>query len=221
MARPIITRKSQAMAILYRNLGALLDARRSLADVEDYCRGQGHESDPIASYLTELTQCPCIVGGTDHHPWVRMEYDVDRCVTIDLPSPRDFGEPRDESPKPITGSNRNRLAQPLWDALEAAGIAFRAEPSNVEGMPSAAVCGRKTAVFVRRCYHWKHSCKGGDEREHRDIVKNLQSTGWKVFTLWECQIDNGLHLPLLVGVIKREVQGEGTASEIVSTANQP
>ena len=85
------------------------------------------------------------------------------------------------------------------------GYRYRLHRKDLPGAPDLAFPSRRKAVFVHGCFwHW-HDCPRGDrmpksnrdywtrklsrnrdrDAEHR---KRLQSMGWDVLTIWECQI---------------------------------
>ena len=81
---------------------------------------------------------------------------------------------------------------------------YRLNWKNAPGYPDIAYPGRKLAIFVNGCF-W-HRCpicnlplpkshqefwsaKFSRNVEHDKTVKSeLESAGWKVLTIWECQI---------------------------------
>ena len=90
-------------------------------------------------------------------------------------------------------------------ALWAAGIrGYRLHPKSVPGKPDITFIGRKLAIFVHGCY-W-HSCPhcqprqpksnaawwkeklGKNVERDRSKEQELISAGWRVITIWECQI---------------------------------
>jgi G:T-mismatch repair DNA endonuclease (very short patch repair protein) len=207
-------RKSQAWAILCKNLGALFDARPDMASVLDYCRhtlecqGNVNDSDtsPLALYLSKLTGYKVEHGGTDLHQWVGLHFNDGRIVHVDIPRENDFLLADDG--KPVKFKGVKRLAEPLWDALDAVKLTYVAEPNNVTGSPQAVFPLHRLAVFVRHCHSWEHDeCKGGSQPEHNRIVDQLAAVGWKVFTIWECQIGDGVHLPIMVDALRTLLKG--------------
>ena len=105
-------------------------------------------------------------------------------------------------------SNRAKGTKPellFRKALFAAGIrGYRLNWPNIPGSPDIGFVGRKIAIFVNGCY-W-HRCpkcnlplpktnKDFWEKKflrniERDKLKRerLQKLGWKVVTIWECEI---------------------------------
>jgi DNA mismatch endonuclease (patch repair protein) len=90
--------------------------------------------------------------------------------------------------------------------LHRAGFRFRLHVSNLPGRPDIVLPKYKTVIFVHGCF-WHHhgGCKqavypkkrqnfwrtkidGAVLRDKR-AAKLLRRSGWKVVTLWECEIE--------------------------------
>ena len=97
----------------------------------------------------------------------------------------------------------------LKEALKRAGLGgYEPNFRGVPGRPDIAYPGRKLAVFVNGCY-W-HRCPRCnlslpktnteywrakfDRNQERDQCKQqeLEQLGWKVITVWECEIRDSL-----------------------------
>lgn len=79
------------------------------------------------------------------------------------------------------------------------------------GRPDVVLPGRKVAVFVHGCFWHRHrgcsnsvlpktrsefwltKLNGNVERDMRNAVA-LKELGWKVLTIWECEVDNETQL---------------------------
>lgn len=81
---------------------------------------------------------------------------------------------------------------------------YRIHKRGVPGRPDIAFLGKKVAVFVNGCYwhrcprcnlplpkthtqFWSEKFQRNKERDIRKI-DCLESSGWKVITVWECEI---------------------------------
>ena len=90
-------------------------------------------------------------------------------------------------------------------ALRAAGVGYRLGGCGLPGRPDVVMKGRKTAVFVHGCFWHGHDCPRGDRKPKgnaeywtskidrnraRDarVADELTATGWRVLTLWECDL---------------------------------
>ena len=97
------------------------------------------------------------------------------------------------------------LRKALWDS----GIrGYRLHWKKAPGKPDIAFPGKKIAIFVNGCYlHRCPHCQPPLPKTHSDFWKNkfeknvkrdkkktqeLEALGWKVITVWECQIKNEL-----------------------------
>jgi DNA mismatch endonuclease (patch repair protein) len=95
--------------------------------------------------------------------------------------------------------------------LHAAGLRFRLHVTTMPGRPDLAFPGRRLAVFVHGCFWHRHeSCRfaatpsakadfwvakfaGNVKRDQRQ-VRELETSGWRVITFWECESRNELAL---------------------------
>ena len=85
-----------------------------------------------------------------------------------------------------------------------AGLRFRLHADDLPGRPDIVNRKKRFVVFVHGCFWHGHSCKRGKKptsnvaywslklarNKERDIAASaaLQKDGWKVLTIWECQI---------------------------------
>ena len=83
---------------------------------------------------------------------------------------------------------------------------YRIHSKKIVGCPDVAFLGRKIAIFVHGCFwHRCPSCSLSLPKSHSEFWKikfekniardkrneySLVTTGWKVVTIWECQITN-------------------------------
>ena len=110
----------------------------------------------------------------------------------------------------------------LRSALHRAGIrGYRLHKKGVPGRPDILFEGRKTAVFVNGCYwhrcpvcalplpkahrsFWRRKFELNVERD-AEKRKVLESDGWTVVTIWECEIRNDVDA--CVESVRRVLQG--------------
>jgi DNA mismatch endonuclease (patch repair protein) len=88
------------------------------------------------------------------------------------------------------------------------GYRFRLHVKNLPGKPDLTFASKKRVIFVHGCFWHQHSkCREGrlpDSRleywvpklarnvaRDKEHVASLRRLGWKVLTLWECQVTNG------------------------------
>lgn len=85
------------------------------------------------------------------------------------------------------------------------GLRFRKNDKRYPGSPDIVLPKYKTMVFVHGCFwhlhdnckyavmpksnvdFWKKKLYGNKERDERN-QKELESMGWKVITVWECEL---------------------------------
>lgn len=107
-------------------------------------------------------------------------------------------------------ANRGKNTGPelrLRDLLHSAGYpGYRLHWGKAPGHPDIAYPGRRIAIFVNGCFwhryphcnppipksnseFWTAKFQANRERDARKTAE-LESRGWSVFTLWECEIRN-------------------------------
>ena len=94
----------------------------------------------------------------------------------------------------------------LRKLLHAAGFRFRLHAGNLPGKPDIVLKKYKTAIFVHGCFWHRHEgCAGattpktrpefwqakfaGTVERDRRKQRELQNAGWRVITVWECDLD--------------------------------
>ena len=88
--------------------------------------------------------------------------------------------------------------------LHRLGFRFRLHYKNLPGTPDIVFPSRKSVIFVHGCFWHGHECPGGKppssnvdfwreklrrnrERDSRSRSR-LRNVGWRVLTVWECEI---------------------------------
>ena len=92
------------------------------------------------------------------------------------------------------------------EALRALGFTgYRLDRGDLPGRPDIAFIGRRRAIFAHGCFWHGHACKRGARAPKANadywaakIARNrardaeaaaaLAARGWRVLTLWECEI---------------------------------
>lgn len=93
-------------------------------------------------------------------------------------------------------------------AVHRAGFRYALHKKDLPGRPDLALTKYRIAVFVHGCFWHGHDCPRGRrptsntqfwdkklsdnisrDQRHR---KELSSQGWRVITIWECQIESDL-----------------------------
>jgi DNA mismatch endonuclease (patch repair protein) len=89
--------------------------------------------------------------------------------------------------------------------LRTAGIGYRLGGMGLPGRPDVVMKGRRIALFVHGCFWHGHDCPRGSRQPKTNadywiakIARNrardadsagaLQAAGWRVVTVWECEI---------------------------------
>lgn len=92
----------------------------------------------------------------------------------------------------------------LRSILHKAGYRFRINRKDLPGKPDIVLPKYKVIIFVNGCFWHGHSCKRGQRPQtniqfwnekigkniERDkiVAKRLEDLGWRVLTIWECEI---------------------------------
>lgn len=102
---------------------------------------------------------------------------------------------------------RHKDTRPEWTVrrmLHGMGYRYRLHDAKLPGKPDLVFAKRRAVIFVHGCFWHAHGC--GSDRPPRSRVEfwseklaanrirdaanrdRLESTGWKVLTLWECEL---------------------------------
>lgn len=135
----------------------------------------------------------------------------------DKRSPR----PKSDAVSRVMSANRAKDSKPellLRKALWHAGLrGYRLHYSRVPGRPDISFVSKKLAIFVHGCFwhrcpkcayklpknnraFWKAKFDRNVARDQRK-VDDLKALGWKVITVWECDLKK--NLPAVVKTIKK------------------
>jgi len=92
-------------------------------------------------------------------------------------------------------------------AAHSLGYRFRLHKRDLPGTPDIVFAGRRKVIFVHGCFwhrhdqchkastpktrrsFWENKFQANMARDQRN-VQMLQNEGWKVLTVWECQVRN-------------------------------
>ncbi len=113
--------------------------------------------------------------------------------------------------------------------LRAAGIGYRLGGGGLPGRPDLVMKGRRTAVFVHGCFWHGHDCARGarqpkanaaywtakiDRNRARDAASRtaLEAAGWRVLTVWECEMKAPQFPARLVAAVKDQAAAVSTAA---------
>ena len=109
----------------------------------------------------------------------------------------------------IMASIRGKNTQPELTVrrfLHARGLRFRLHNASLPGRPDIVLAKHRTVVFVHGCiWHGHANCRlasmpasnrrfwreklAGNRRRDRRKARALKKAGWKVLTIWQCQLD--------------------------------
>ena len=118
--------------------------------------------------------------------------------------------------------------------LRAAGIGYRLGGCGLPGRPDLVMKGRKVAVFVHGCFWHGHDCPRGSRRPKANAdywaakigrnrardernTASLQADGWRVITVWECEMRAPGFAGALVDAVRDQAATSTSASASLST----
>ena len=104
--------------------------------------------------------------------------------------------------------------------LTALGARYRLHRKDLPGKPDVVMAGRKLVIFVHGCFWHGHDCARGGRapkanRDYwlgkvagnraRDIASRstLEAAGWRVETIWECEMKDEAALSDRLAVLLR------------------
>lgn len=119
--------------------------------------------------------------------------------------------PLNENTVKTMKSNKRKDTKPeliVRKALRDAGYPGYRLQWKVPGRPDICYPGRRVAIFINGCFwhrcpycnlpmpkhnseFWKEKFERNQERDRRDVAE-LESDGWTVITVWECEIKKDL-----------------------------
>ena len=89
------------------------------------------------------------------------------------------------------------------------GFRFRKNDKRYPGKPDIVLPKYKTIIFIHGCFWHGHNCPAGKLPEtnrefwknkiqgniirDQNNIKELKSLGWKIITIWQCEINNKLN----------------------------
>ena len=109
---------------------------------------------------------------------------------------------------------RNTTAEmTVRKTLTRLGARYRLHRKHLPGNPDIVMPGRRLAIFVHGCFWHGHDCARGarapkQNREYwvgkigRNVARDARSAqalteqGWRVETIWECELKDGLEARL-------------------------
>lgn len=103
----------------------------------------------------------------------------------------------------IRGSN-TKLEVLVRKGLHARGLRYRLGGAKLPGRPDIVLPKYRTVVFVHGCFWHGHDCPlyrlpktrpefwadkiGKNRSRDKRVVEELESSGWRVLTVWECSL---------------------------------
>ena len=102
----------------------------------------------------------------------------------------------------------------LRSALHKEGLRFRIHRKDLPGKPDIIFAKQKVAIFVHGCFwHYHKDCREGripssnskfwQEKLEKNVAKDetvteeLRGQGWRVITIWECEIEKQIEKVLI------------------------
>ena len=119
----------------------------------------------------------------------------------------------------VKGTN-TRPEMAVRRALWAAGLRYRIHDKQLPGKPDIVFASRRAVVFVHGCFWhghagcprhripktrvewWTNKINRNIERDV-EVRSDLESSGWKVFVIWECESEVSKKLQDLVHAVAK------------------
>ena len=112
-------------------------------------------------------------------------------------------------------------------ALTALGARYRLHRGDLPGSPDIVMPGRRLALFVHSCFWHGHDCKRGarppaanadywsakiarNRARDRRVQGELTELGWRIETLWECELKDGAALNARLSALLAQPPGYST-----------
>lgn len=111
--------------------------------------------------------------------------------------------------------------------LHSLGVRFRVRPTNLPGRPDVTNRSKRWCLFVHGCFWHGHDCWRGrlpkknvsfwrqkiDSNRERDARTNniLQAQGFRVLTIWQCELDDVARLKVRLASFTQNAQGQPAA----------
>ncbi len=108
--------------------------------------------------------------------------------------------------------------------LFAQGFRYRKNVRKLPGCPDIVLPKYKTVVFVQGCFWHMHDCgrfhwpasnqKYWEPKIRRNVERDqtnkeqLQALGWKVLTVWECELKKKVFEPTMKELVNSIIEGE-------------
>ena len=105
--------------------------------------------------------------------------------------------------------------------LHSRGFRYRLHDSKLPGKPDIVMPKHKTVVQIRGCFWHFHECLAGRmPKSNKDywetkLIRNrqrderndaeLRGMGWRVFVIWECEVQSNISLVETVGILRCEL----------------
>lgn len=120
--------------------------------------------------------------------------------------------PKKECTSKVMNANKAKNTKPeiiLWKVLWKEGMrGYRLHPKDIPGKPDIIFKSKKMAVFVNGCFwhrcpyckltlpksnseFWSNKFETNIKRDKKKTLE-LKKIGWKITTIWECQINNDI-----------------------------
>ncbi len=113
----------------------------------------------------------------------------------------------------------------LRHGLHRLGLRYRVNASGLPGRPDLLFPRHGVAVFVHGCFWHGHSCRAGrlptsnveywtpklaaNAARDRRKADGLRRLGWRVITVWECQLKDADRASATVERVARRIHGDG------------
>jgi DNA mismatch endonuclease (patch repair protein) len=134
-------------------------------------------------------------------------------------------EQRSRTMRAVKGTDTS-IELEVRSLLHKAGFRYRLHARDLPGKPDVVFPSRRAVLFIHGCFWHGHSCKRGArqpktnadywlakigrnrERDAR-IKKALTAAGWRVYTIWECELNDDKAMARLKKALSRRAGRKG------------
>ncbi len=108
------------------------------------------------------------------------------------------------------------------------GFRYRKNDKRLPGKPDIVLPKYRTVIFVNGCFWHHHSCKYfvwpatneefWKEKNNKNVARDQKNTislkelGWKVLTVWECELNTKEKISKILSTLVDEIKGIETDS---------
>jgi len=112
-------------------------------------------------------------------------------------------------------SSNTEIEKRVFEYLVSLGLEFQTHLKSVAGCPDAVLVKQRIVIFVHGCfwhrhrncrlaYHPKSNIEFWNRKFEQNLMRDIQvqksllETNWSIFTVWQCEVENGVFKQILL-----------------------